>query len=133
VQAIIKVPVRNAVDIVRGIDGFATEPNGGLLMLPPPSAGFVETINQLAAQCRLPAISSSRDIVAAGGLMAYGTDLADLSRRAALYIDRLLRGAKVTELPVQFPTKYVLVINIKIARAIGLTIQQSRSSCARTS
>ncbi|HEY4405782.1 MAG TPA: ABC transporter substrate-binding protein [Xanthobacteraceae bacterium] len=125
VQAIIKVPVRNAVDIVRGIDAFATEPNGGLLMLPPPNAGFVETINQLTAKYRLPAISSSRDIVAAGGLMAYGTDLADLSRRAAFYIDRLLRGAKVTELPIQFPTKYVLVINVKTAKAIGLTIPES--------
>jgi putative tryptophan/tyrosine transport system substrate-binding protein len=57
--------------------------------------------------------------------MAYGTDVADLSRRAAFYIDQLLRGAKVAELPVQFPTKYVLVINVKTAKAIGLTIPES--------
>jgi putative tryptophan/tyrosine transport system substrate-binding protein len=57
--------------------------------------------------------------------MAYGTDTADLSRRAAFYIDHLLRGAKVAELPVQFPTKYVLVINVKTAKAIGLTIPES--------
>jgi putative tryptophan/tyrosine transport system substrate-binding protein len=122
VQAIIKMPVRNAVDIVRGIDAFATEPNAGLLMLPPPDAGNVETIIQLAAQHRLPAIYPNRGNVAAGGLIAYGVDLADLSRRAASYVDRLLRGEKVSELPVQFPTKFELVINLKAAKALGLSV-----------
>jgi putative tryptophan/tyrosine transport system substrate-binding protein len=90
VQAIIKMPVRNAVDIVRGIDGLVTEANAGLLMLPPPVAGNAETIIQMAAQHRLPAIYPNRANAAAGGLIAYGTDLVDLSRRAASYIDRLL-------------------------------------------
>jgi putative ABC transport system substrate-binding protein len=125
VQAIIKMPVRNAVDIVRRIDAFATEANAGLLMLPPSAAGNVETIIQLAAQHRLPAIYFSRGNVPAGGLIAYGPDNPDLSRRAAFYIDRLLRGAKVSELPVQFPTKYELVINVRTAKAIGLAIPES--------
>jgi putative tryptophan/tyrosine transport system substrate-binding protein len=125
VQAIIKMPVRNAVDIVHGIDAFATEPNAGLLILPPPGAPNVGTIIQLAAQHRLPAIYPNRSNVAAGGLIAYGTDLTELSRRAVLYVDRLLRGAKVGELPVQFPTKYELVINVKTAKAIGLEIPES--------
>ena len=74
------------------------------------------------AQHGLPAIYPNRANAAAGGLIAYGTDLVDLSRRAASYIDRLPRGAKVSEPPVQFPTKFELVINLKTAKAIGLDI-----------
>jgi putative ABC transport system substrate-binding protein len=124
VQAI-KTPIHTAVDIVRGIDAFATEPNGGLLMFPALTTGNLETIIQLAAQHRLPAIYGSRGHAVAGGLMSYDTDLADLARRAATYVDRLLRGAKVADLPVQFPTKFQLVINVKAAKAIGLTIPEA--------
>jgi putative ABC transport system substrate-binding protein len=125
IQAI-KTPVRSALDVVRMIDGFAAEPNGGLLILPPPpTAAIRETILQLAAQHRLPAIYSNRDIAAAGGLLAYATDFTDMARHAASYVDRILRGAKVSELPVQFPTKFQLVVNLKTAKAIGLTIPEA--------
>jgi putative tryptophan/tyrosine transport system substrate-binding protein len=125
VQAI-TLPARNAVDIVRAIDAFAAEPNGGLLVLPPsPTATIRDTILQLTAQHRLPSIYSSRDAAVAGGLLAYAADTADQNRRAATYVDRLLRGAKVSDLPVQFPTKFKLVINLKTAKAIGLTIPEA--------
>ena len=121
--AAIKTPVRTAVDIVRAIDAFAAQPNGGLLVLPPPLAGaFRDSIFQLARQHRLPAIYPTQADAAAGGMMAYATDLRDQYRRAASYVDRLLRGAKVSELPVQFPTKFELVINLKTAKAIGLDL-----------
>jgi putative tryptophan/tyrosine transport system substrate-binding protein len=123
---VIKTPVRNSVDAVRGIDTFAAEPNGGLLVMPPPpSVGLRDTILQLAAQHRLPTINGYRELVTAGGLMSFGSNPADLYRGAASYVDRLLRGAKVSELPVQFPTKYELVINLKTAKALGLSVPQS--------
>ena len=122
----IVLPIRDAVDIVRAIDAFAAEPNGGLLVLPPPPTGANrEAIIRLAAQHRLPAIFNNRDVAAAGGLIAYGNDVVDQHRRAAAYVDRLLRGAKVSELPVQFPTKFELVINLKTAKAIGLAIPEA--------
>jgi putative ABC transport system substrate-binding protein len=122
----IKAPFRTAVDVVRAIDAFAAEPNGGLLVLPPPNAvAFLQSIVQLAEQHRLPAIYPAQADAAAGGLMAYATDLVDQYRRAASYVDRILRGTKVGELPVQFPTKYELVINLKTAKAIGLSIPES--------
>jgi putative ABC transport system substrate-binding protein len=118
----IKTPFRDPVELVRAIDAFAAEPNGGLLVLPPPAIPDRATIIKLAAEHRLPAIYSQRFLAAEGGLMAYGIDTPDQSRRAASYVDRILRGAKVSELPVQFPTKYQLVVNLKAAKAIGLTI-----------
>jgi putative ABC transport system substrate-binding protein len=119
----INMPVRNAVDIVHAIDAFAAEPNGGLLILPPPpNTSDRNAILQLAEHHKLPAIYPSQADAAAGGLLAYATDLRDVDRRAASYVDRLLRGAKINELPVQFPAKFELVINLKTANAIGLTI-----------
>src|SRR5262249_9180776 len=103
----IQMPVRNAVGVVRAIDAFAAEPGGGRLILPPPpTTGILEAVLQLAAQHRLPAIYPSVPHAAAGGLLAYATDRLDQHRRAAAYVDRILRGAKVSELPVQFPTKF---------------------------
>jgi putative ABC transport system substrate-binding protein len=120
----IKLPIRDVVDVVRGIDAFAAEPNGGLVVLPPPP--YRETVIRLAAQHRLPAIFHSRDIVVTGGLMSYGSaSPADQFRRAASYVDRLLRGTKVSDLPVQFPTKFELVINLKTAKALGLAIPET--------
>jgi putative ABC transport system substrate-binding protein len=79
----------------------------------------------LAAKNRLPAVYQWSEIVDAGGLMSYGPDLADLFRRAATYVDRILKGAKPGDLPVEQPTKYELVINLKTAKALGLTIPPS--------
>jgi len=111
---------------VHAIDAFAAEPNGGLLVLPPPPTTTIrETILQLAAQHRLPAIYPSLADAAAGGLLAYATDRVDQYRRAASYVDRILRGAKVADLPVQFPTKFELIINLKTAKALGLTVPLS--------
>jgi putative ABC transport system substrate-binding protein len=118
----IKIPVRSAVDVVRGIDAFATAPNGGLLVLPP--SPFPETIRQLVTQHRLPAIESGQFGARVGSLLEFAADDFDRFRGAASYVDRLLRGAKVSELLVQFPTKVKLVVNLKTAKAIGLTIPE---------
>jgi putative ABC transport system substrate-binding protein len=123
-----EVPVRDPIEIVRAIDALAAEPNGGLIVLPATTVGANrDTIFRMAQQHRVPAIyaGGGRSLVAAGGLMSYGGDVADQSRRAVSYVDRLLRGAKVSELPVQFPTKFELVINLKAATAIGLTIPEA--------
>jgi putative ABC transport system substrate-binding protein len=121
VQAI-KTPVRDALETVRAIDGFAAEPNGGLLVVPVHPVESYQMLHRVAAQHRLPNIYGNRRYVADGGLMSYSTDLSDNYRRAASYVDRLLRGAKVSDLPVQFPTKFNLVINLKTAKAIDLVI-----------
>jgi putative tryptophan/tyrosine transport system substrate-binding protein len=123
---VVKASVRNSVDIVRAIDAFAMEPNGGVIVMPPPpSVANRDTILQLASEHRLPTINSFRELAAAGGLMSYGSNRGDLVRGAASYVDRLLRGAKVSELPVQFPIRYELVVNLKSAKAIGLAIPES--------
>jgi len=125
VQAI-SMPYRNAVDLVRGIDAFAAEPNGGLIVVPPsPTAADRRAINQLATQHRLPTIYQDRFYAAEGGLMAYGGDVIEAYRIASSYVDRILRGARVNDLPVQLPAKFPLVINLKTAKAIGLTIPES--------
>jgi putative tryptophan/tyrosine transport system substrate-binding protein len=119
----IDLAVRDTVDMVHAIDAFGAEPNGGVVVLPPPlSTSVRNTILQLAQQHRLPAIYPGTADSAAGGLLAYASDRIDLTRRAASYVDRLLRGANINELPVQFPTKFELVINLKTAKAIGVII-----------
>ncbi len=123
---LVPTPVDNAADIERAIKTFAREPNGGLV-LPPDTSTVVHRnlIIALAAQHRLPAVYAIRVFVAAGGLMCYGTDFVDLYRQAASYVDRILRGAKPADLPVQAPTKYELVINIKAAKQQGIDVPQT--------
>jgi putative ABC transport system substrate-binding protein len=113
----------SAADIERAIETFAREANGGLL-LPPDTSTVVhrDLIIALAARHRLPAVYALRVFVAAGGLMCYATDFVDLYRQAAPYVDRILRGAKPADLPVQTPTKFETVVNRKTAKALGLTI-----------
>ena len=116
-------PVHDAAEIERAIDEFVREPNGGLLVLPDATTNsYRKLIIKLADRHRVPAIYEFGDIAADGGLIAYGVDVADLFRRAAGYVDRILKGAKPAELPVQLPTKYELVINLKTAKALGLTV-----------
>jgi putative ABC transport system substrate-binding protein len=100
--------------------------NGGLL-LPPDGTGTKnrDLIIALSARHRLPAVYPFRFFVAAGGLMSYGTDHVDMYRQAASYVDRILRGAKPADLPVQAPTKYETVVNLKTAKALGLTVPPS--------
>jgi putative ABC transport system substrate-binding protein len=116
----------DAGTIERGVAGFASRPNGGLV-LPVTAVSFIhrELIIKLAAQYRLPAVYPGRLWVVSGGLISYGDVLSDSWRRAAGYVDRILRGEKPADLPVQAPTKYETVINLKTAKALGLTVPPS--------
>jgi putative ABC transport system substrate-binding protein len=120
------VNVRDAGDIEQGIATFARQPNGGLVALGSPvTLADRDLIISLAAQHRLPAIYTTRYFVTSGGLMSYGPDRVDLYRRAAGYVDRILKGEKPADLPVQAPTKYELVINLTTAKALGLAVPPS--------
>jgi putative ABC transport system substrate-binding protein len=115
--------VRDADELQRAIDSFAGEPNGGLIVLAGPvTATYREQIIGLAVRHRLPAVYPYRYFVTAGGLASYGADNIDLYRRAMSYVDRILKGEKPAELPVQTPTKYELVINLKTAKVLGLDL-----------
>jgi putative ABC transport system substrate-binding protein len=119
----IPINVRDAGEIELDIAAFARSPNGGVIVTSGPLAqGHSDLIVTLAARHRLPAISIGRQFVARGGLISYGTNLADQYRRAADYVDRILKGEKPADLPVQAPTKFDLVINITTAKALGLTV-----------
>ena len=121
--AVTAAAVRNAADIEETITRFAQEPNGGLVVAPaPPTFDNRELIVALAARFHLPTVYSYRFFVTSGGLVSYGIDGRDLWRDAAVYVDRILRGAKPGDLPVQLPTKYHLVINLKTAKALGLSV-----------
>jgi putative tryptophan/tyrosine transport system substrate-binding protein len=110
-------------EIERAVTAFAREPNGGLIVLASPlSIVQRELIITLAAQHQLPAVYGLRFFVIDGGLISYGPDSVEPYRRAAGYVDRILKGEKPTDLPVQAPTKYELVINLKTAKALGLTV-----------
>ena len=119
-----KIAFHDAVELVHAIDAFAALPNGGLIVLPPPLLPDRVTILKLAVEHRLPAMYSNRAVVVEGGLLSYSSDLVEQSRRAATYVDRLLRGVKIADLPVQFPTRYQLVVNMKTAKAMDLTIPE---------
>ena len=115
--------VENATDIERAIESFASTPNGGLVLIPDISTlVHRDLIIAVAARHRIPAVYYSRTLVAAGGLMSYGNDLIDLFRQAASYVDRILRGDKPADLPVQAATKFETALNLKTAKALGLTV-----------
>jgi putative ABC transport system substrate-binding protein len=120
------VDLRDAGEIERAITAFTRAPNGGLIV----TASALSTVHRdliiaLAAQHKLPAVYFERFFVAAGGLISYGANFIDQHRRAAGYVDRILKGERPADLPVQAPTKYELVINLKTAKAIGLTVPPS--------
>jgi putative ABC transport system substrate-binding protein len=115
--------VRDPGEIERAIVAFAQVPNGGLITVGAPSAGVHRNlIIALAARHQLPAVYPIPYFARSGGLIAYGPDIVSSYRRAAGYIDRILKGEKPADLPVQAPTKYELVINLKTAKALGLTV-----------
>jgi putative tryptophan/tyrosine transport system substrate-binding protein len=120
------IDTRDAEQIEHAVVAFASEPNGGLIAATGEGVlNHLELIVALATRHRLPAIYAYREHVMSGGLISYGLDNLDQFRRAAGYVDRILRGEKPADLPVQAPTKYELVINLKTAKALGLTVPDS--------
>jgi putative ABC transport system substrate-binding protein len=119
--------VHNGAEIEQAIVAFAQEPDGGVIVMPHPVMGpSRDLIAALAARHRLPSMFPFRFWMATnGGLMSYGVDVVDLFRRSAVYVDRILRGVKPSDLPVQNPTKYELAINLKTAKALGLVVPPS--------
>jgi putative ABC transport system substrate-binding protein len=120
---LVPAPVESAADVERSIELFASVPNGGLI-LPPDITTIThrDLIIALAAKYRLPAVYPFRLFVVEGGLMSYGTDQFDMFGQTASYIDRILRGAKPADLPVQTPTKYETTLNLKTAKTLGLSV-----------
>jgi putative ABC transport system substrate-binding protein len=120
------IDVRDAPEIERAVTAFARSGNGGLIVTASPLATrHRDLITTLAAQHKLPAVYAGRWFVTAGGLLSYGPDYVDQFRRAAGYVDRILKGEKPADLPVQAPTKYETVINLKTAKALGLTVPET--------
>jgi ABC-type uncharacterized transport system substrate-binding protein len=120
------VNLRDAGEIERAVTAFARTPNGGLVV----TAGALSVVHRdliiaLAARYKLPAVYFQRFFVANGGLISYGANFIEQYRRAAGYVDRILKGEKPANLPVQAPTKYELVINLKTAKALGISVPQS--------
>jgi putative tryptophan/tyrosine transport system substrate-binding protein len=125
------IDVHDAPEIERAVTAFAGSANGGLIVTGSALTAFHrDLIIKLAASHKLPTVYWERFFVTAGGLISYGPDSIDPHRRAAGYVDRILKGAKPADLPVQAPTKYELVINLKTAKALGLAVPQSLLSAA---
>jgi putative tryptophan/tyrosine transport system substrate-binding protein len=117
------VNARDASEIERAVTAFARAPNGGLIVTASAAATLHrDLIIALAAGHKLPAVYSERSFVAAGGLISYGADYIDQYRKAAGYVDRILKGEKPADLPVQAPTKYETVLNLKTGKALGLDV-----------
>jgi len=124
--AVIPIDVQDAGEIERAVAAFARSANGGMVVTGSATATiYRELIIALAARYRLPAVYTDRFAAANGGLLSYGPDFVDQYRRAAGYVDRVLKGEKPADLPVQAPTKYALVINLKTAKALGLSFPQT--------
>jgi putative ABC transport system substrate-binding protein len=122
----LRVNTGGDAELERTIAAFAATPNGGMIITPGAViAARRALIRDLAGRYRLPAIYGFRYYAVEGGLMSYGPDVLDLYRRSASYVDRILKGAKVSELPIQYPTKFELVVNLKSAKALGLTIPEA--------
>ena len=123
---IVPNPIENADDIERTLAALASKPKCGLV-LPPDTTTVIhrQLIIALAARHRLPAVYAIRVFIEADGLMFYGADFIDLYRQAAIFVDRILRGAKPADLPTQVPTKYETILNLKTAKALGLTVPPS--------
>ena len=121
--ALLKTPVRDAAEIEVAIETMGREPDGGLMVLPEPLFPVHQKlIVELVARYKLPTVYPFRRFAIGGGLMSYSVDVVDLYGRAAGYVDRILRGSVAAEMPVQQPTKYELVINLKTAKALGLEV-----------
>lgn len=119
------IGLRDSNEVERAIAAFARTPHAGLIVTATPSASIHrDLLIMLAARHKLPAVYE-RNFVAAGGLISYGPDFIDQFRRAANYVDRILKGEKPADLPVQAPTKYELVINLKTANALGINLPTS--------
>ena len=120
---LIALGVHNTVEIESAVSAFAAEPNSGLIVAPN-AITFAnrEILIELAERYRLPAIYAFRNFATTGGLISYGTNPIPLWREGASYVDRILKGAKPADLPAQFPNKYELVINLKTAKALGLSV-----------
>jgi putative ABC transport system substrate-binding protein len=124
-------PVHAADEIEGVIAAQARNPGGGIIVMPDTfTVANHELIVALAARYRVPTIYNERSYVESGGLISYGTDFPELFRQAAGYIDRILKGVKPGDLPIELPTKYELVVNLKSAKALGLTIPESVLSLA---
>jgi putative ABC transport system substrate-binding protein len=122
----IKTPVHSDVEMESAIIAFGREPSGGLVVMPGSFiAGYRASIISAATRNIVPAVYYRSEFARDGGLLSYGVDFVDTFRRAASYVDRILRGEKPGDLPVQFPTKYEMVINLKTAKALGLTVPPS--------
>jgi putative ABC transport system substrate-binding protein len=120
------IDVRDAPEIERAVTAFGRQPNSGLIVLSSATAiAHRDLIITLAARHKLPVVYFARYFVTGGGLISYGPDTIGPHRRAAAYVDRILKGEKPADLPVQAPTKYELVINLKTAKALGLTVPPS--------
>ncbi|MBW0004763.1 MAG: ABC transporter substrate-binding protein [Hyphomicrobiales bacterium] len=121
----IAAPVRSAVDIEHAFESLVGRPDTGLVLMPDifmTTRDYLDLINSLAERHRVPTIYPYRFMVAAGGLISYGNDAIDLWRRVPTYVDRILKGAKPADLPVQLPTKFEMTINLKTAKALGFNI-----------
>jgi ABC-type uncharacterized transport system substrate-binding protein len=128
---VVPVNMPNAGEIEQSVENFARVPNGGLIVTAGGAAvRYRDLIIALAARNKLPAVYWERFFVAAGGLISYGPDLIDQYRRAAGYVDRILKGEKPADLPVQAPAKYELVINLKTAKALSLTVPEALQASA---
>ena len=120
------IDVREGAEIERGVSAFARVPNGGLVVTASPgTTTHRELIARVAARNKLPSVGPFRSFVESGGLVSYGANLEDQFRRGASYVDRILKGEKPADLPVQAPTKYELLVNLKTAKALGLTVPMS--------